>query len=159
MVVSMSHMMFGGFRGQVKPAHYPAGWHEVEQILEQDQSTQATLFLPWHGYMIMSFANYHTIHNPASGFFSSDIVAGKTIDNAYLKETEQKEWDDIFFKTLHGFDSLDHHIGFLQANNISHIILAKEADWDRYSFLDESTYLSKIYDNERIALYRVEYDQ
>jgi hypothetical protein len=155
LVVAMSHSMFWGFAGQLKPADYPAGWFAVEDRLNSHPTVQTVLFLPWHGYMAMSFANYRTIHNPAPGFFSPAITAGKNIDNVFLKETAQPEWDDFLFRTLHGYATLDENIDFLQRKKISHVILAHEADWDRYGFLDEAVYLQKIFSDDNITLYAI----
>lgn len=41
--------MFGAW-GQVRPTRFPAEWHEVRSMLDEDRGDYNVLFLPWHMY-------------------------------------------------------------------------------------------------------------
>jgi len=146
--------MLWGFSGQVKTSDYPKSWYQTNEILKQDENNKL-LFLPWHGYPRLSFANYRRIANPAPRFFQIEVVAGEGLDNAYLLESNQVIWDKKMFQLLQGFETLDENMEFLRSQGITHIILAKEASHKRYKFLDESKQLEKIIETNELVLYKV----
>ena len=51
--------------------------------------------------------------------------------------------------------TLDEDREFLHAQGIVYIILAKEADWDRYGFLDGARILEKVLAEREIVVYKV----
>ena len=59
------------------------------------------------------------------------------------------------FQLLQGFETLDENIDFLSSEKITHIILAKEIDYEMYGFLDESERLEKILEDDNLVLYEV----
>lgn len=156
LAIAMTHSIFFGFAMQVKPSDYPSDWYEVNDLLAADPETRTVMFLPWHGYMAFSFTNHKVISNPAQKFFSFPVVASKNIDNVYLLETRQAEWDDLIFRVIHGLQTLDENIPYLKSKNISHIILARELDWERYEFLNNSKRIEKIFDEADLIIYRVQ---
>lgn len=148
------HLMFFGFAGQVVPRGYPTGWHDARLLLSTEES-QHILVLPWHQYMVMSFANYHNISNPAERFFSEPLITSTLLDNAYLAQTRKSRWDQIVFNLVHGQQSFDVLYPDIKAQQVSHIMLLKELDWQRYEILDQAQLLEKTFDTEHIALYRL----
>jgi len=152
-----THSIFWGFRNQLKTYQYPIGWHKTEQMLSaSSQKIENVLFLPWHGYLILNFAGNDRIANPARAFFSANIIVGKNLDSVYLLETEQAKWDKKIFSWLNEVATLSDNKNFLKSENVSHIILTKTHDWDRYEFLENSKLLKKIFEDNSVVLYRVE---
>ena len=146
--------IFWGFNGQLKPSDYPGSWYQANEILKQNENNKL-LFLPWHGYARMSFANFKNIANISPRFFQVEVVAGKNINNAYLLECDQGIWDKKMFQLLQGFETLDENIDFLRSEGITHIALIKEMDYRRYGFLDESTRLERILEDDNLVLYEL----
>jgi len=146
--------MLWGFSGQVKTSDYPKSWYQANETLKQDENNKL-LFLPWHGYPRLSFAGYRRIANPAPRFFQAETVFGKNIDNAYLLECDQGIWDKKMFQLLQGFETLDENIDFLRSQGITHILLAKEADYERYGFLKKSKQLEKVLETDDVVLWKV----
>lgn len=147
--------MFFGFSGQIESHPYPASWYAVEKIFANDPGTENVLFLPWHGYPQLAFAGNITVANPAQTFFSSHIISGRNLDNVYLEETAQGDWDTKMFNLLQNLESIDEDIGFLKSQKVNYIILAKTSDWERYGFLDKSQNVRKVYEADEIVLYKV----
>ena len=146
--------IFWGFSGQLQTSDYPQSWYQANKILKEDQNNKL-LFLPWHGYPNVPFANNAIISNPAPKFFQIEVIAGKSIDNVYLLECDQGIWDKKILAMLHGFETLDENIEFLQLQNITHLILAKFPNWERYGFLEESDKLQKIFETDDLVLYKM----
>lgn len=148
--------IFWGFSDQIRAHDYPVGWYQAEQILKSRDSVGHVLVLPWHGYPRLSFAGFKRISSPASRFFSSQTISGRAIDNVYLSETAQNDWDDKIFRLVQGLETLDSNIDFLHQQDVTHIILLREADYNRYGFLAQSTSLKEIFDTDSITVYEVE---
>jgi len=151
----MSYGMFFAFNSQVKTYQYPKGWQVVEEMLRNDVSVQDVLFLPWHGYPTLNFAGNKKIANPAKNYFSFPVVQGRNLDNVFLLETEQGEWDRYMTSIVQGMENLDDMRSFLDDKGISHVILAKIDDYERYGFLEDSKVLDKIYEDADIILYKL----
>ncbi|MCK5476079.1 MAG: hypothetical protein KAI71_05890 [Candidatus Pacebacteria bacterium] len=146
--------IFWGFNGQLKSSDYPKSWYQANEILKQDENNKL-LFLPWHGYPKISFAGEKRVSNPAPRFFQVEVIAGKNIDNVYLLECDQEIWDKKMFQLLQGFETLNENIKFLRLEGITHIILAKEMDYEKYGFLDESEWLEIVLEEDDLVLYEI----
>ena len=69
-----SSIMLGGFRGQLTAVEYPKDWYTMNNFLNQDKSSFAVLFVPWHLYMGYAFAG-RIIASPAPKFFDKPIIS------------------------------------------------------------------------------------
>ncbi|MCK5123115.1 MAG: hypothetical protein KAQ87_03130 [Candidatus Pacebacteria bacterium] len=148
--------IFWGFNRQLQSNDYPKSWYQTNQILKEDENNKL-LFLPWHGYPNVPFANNAIISNPASKFFQIEVIASKSIDSVYLLELDQGIWDKKILALLHGLETLDENTEFLQSENITHIMLAKFPNWERYGFLEESNKLQKTFETNDLVLYKINY--
>lgn len=139
--------MFWGFAGQLSPRQYPAEWHEVNKEL-----TEKTLFLPWHQYMNYSFTR-RIIAGPAEKFFTAPILASDDPEFRGISSTvPNKEKRDVG-EVLKSGDSL---IAVLRKYNVQRILLAKEDDHEKYSYLDDTKGLRLLLENSKVKLYAVE---
>ncbi|MEK7127917.1 MAG: hypothetical protein AAB838_04325, partial [Patescibacteria group bacterium] len=161
--------IFGGFWGQLKPVEYPASWFKVNEIISIDPGMRRddnplTLFFPWHQYMRFGFANNLVLANPAPRFFTKPILASENYETKSLyshdvrpealhiegllsmeKEGVNLAGDQVFARIKWGESTA--------VINVKYIILAKEADWQTYGFLDKSEDLKKIYEDGSLILY------
>ncbi len=149
--------IFNSFSHQLQTYNYPDGWEKVENILVKNEA-KTVLVLPWHGYPHLNFAGNKRVANPAKGFFSADLRVGRNLDNVYLLETEQGEWDKFVFQIVQGLNSIDNMTNFLQNHHISHIMLLKIDDYWRYSFLQQAKILKNTYEDQDIVLYSLVYN-
>lgn len=147
--------MLWGFSGQLSARDYPADWYETDQKLSQDTSATKVLFLPWHQYINFAFAD-RIIANPAPKFFAKPTVAGDnpeymniqpTVPNAFNRRVEQEILMSADHTTTLG-ERLS-ELGF------SHVILAKDYDYQNYGYLDNQTDLRLISDTASLKLYAV----
>ena len=156
LIVFISFGMFTGFNSQLRPYEYPKDWYLANKLLKANNSVKTVLVLPWHGYPRLNFAGYKKIANPANTFFDFPVVQGRNLDNVFLLETEQGSWDRLMLRLVHKMETIEENLEFLKNNNISHIILLKIHDWDRYEFLEDSTVLKKMFAGEDVLIYQIE---
>ena len=147
--------IFFGFAGQMRAYPYPDSWYKAEKMLDADAQTERVLFLPWHGYLKIAFANNVTANNPAKVFFSAEIISGKNLDSIYITDRSQAQWDEKIAAMLRKDQKLEDNISFLKTQGISHIIFAKTDDWREYDFIKESSGVRKIYEAKGIVLYKI----
>src|SRR5207245_1195752 len=71
-----------GMHGQIRPSNYPAGWYSADLALVADPNPGRTIFLPWHGYMALSFVKNtnRVVASPASMFFSVPVVSSQDLE-------------------------------------------------------------------------------
>jgi hypothetical protein len=156
LVYLSSYGMLSAFSAQLRPSNYPPGWEKVETIMNSDPSAEKALFLPWTAYPVLDFAGHKRIANPAQGFFTIPIVAGKNLDSVYLKESDQGDWDNIMIDLVHGVIPFEVGLDFFRSQDISHIILAKTDNAEAYSWLEAGPGLKLVYEDEAISLFHLE---
>lgn len=145
--------MFWGFSGQVKASDYPQSWYEARSFLAHSPEHGNILLYPWHMYPNISFAGFHNVSNPAKVFFLENFIMNTNPDNAIL--TSQTPWDTFTTEFVQGERSLDDTINVLKKNKVMTIMLLKEADWQRYNFLDQNKKITKEFDSPEISIYKV----
>lgn len=149
--------MFGGFMGQLRPVWYPNSWYEVNNILNGDNSNFKVLFLPWHMYLSFEFNNNRLVSNPAEDFFDKEIIQGDNMEMEGLYSSSTREsslkvqeflasdYNDALLRTL------------LQNLKTKYIIYVQDLETIEdidYSFLEKSSLLTQIYEEEEIVLYK-----
>jgi len=148
--------IFSGVNGYVPVGRYPEGWYQAEAALRRDMDSGKVLVLPWRGYMNMSFADMHLISNPAQRFFTPELIVSRNEGNDNLAETHNSPWDQKIFQIIQGFETIDENIAYLKGEGVGHIMLLKEADYERYSaILEISQGIQKVLDSERLVLFEV----
>lgn len=153
--ILISYGMLNSFNNQITIANYPTGWNEVNNILEDSKNVKKVLFVPWQGYIRLNFAGNIKVANSASSYFSSDIVSGKLIDNVYIAENYQNEFDKLIFDILLERKIKDEVLQEIKNLNISHIIMAKTDDWERYAFFNNNYEFEILFDDESVMLFEV----
>jgi len=144
--------MLLSFNGQLKTYDYPQPWYEANKFLNSDKDDFNTLFLPWHNYMYFSWAGSN-IANPAKLFFNKPTIQAQNIEvgPVYTRSTNpaQRYIDFLLSKTqqINNFGEL------ISPLNVKYILLAKEADYERYNFLYSQTDLKPIFENEAFTIF------
>lgn len=147
--------IFWAFNGQLKAYQYPNSWSVADNLMNTAPDSSKALFLPWHGYMPLSFAGQSIVANPGPQFFRIPTIYGQNLENKHLSDIPQGEWSARLIGMLRGETTLDESLPYLNEQKVKYIILAKTYDFGNYAFLDRSSNLKKIYDADEIALYRI----
>lgn len=155
LAVLLSPLMLWGFHGQLSAVAYPADWYQIERRLAQDPQARV-LSLPWHQYMRFDFAG-RIIANPADRFFSPQVIMSSNPELKGLthwpRTPEQaKVEDEILPAARLGYGRLGRDLDEL---NIQYVLLAKEHDFGRYTYLDNQQDLRLIADTQHLRLYKV----
>ncbi|MEI7451815.1 MAG: hypothetical protein WCK37_01275 [Candidatus Falkowbacteria bacterium] len=154
-IIIQAPLLLFGFNHQVRPTNYPTSWSEVDRFLLNRSADSygcfdQVLFLPWHMYMHFSWIG-NTVANPASVFFSCPILVGTNM-----------EWGGIYDNSLDARGlAVEKWLSIHGQNNslpstVRYIILAKEVDWQTYSWLDGLTYVKLIKDSDNLRLYEID---
>lgn len=153
-VTGFTPVMFGGFDGQLVPRQYPDDWYAVNEQLNNDHDTFDVLFLPWHLYMRYQFAG-RVIAHPGNGFFDKPMV---TSDDPEMQGTQPAIANDqknlLTHQILPHASSSDTLGAQLQPLNIKYILLAKDADYTSYDYLNHQKDLQLVSENATLKLYR-----
>ena len=147
-------LLWGGF-GQFAPHAYPQGWQEAQNALQTDKKVKNVLFLPWHMYIRLNFAGNAMAANPAGVFFSERMLVGKDTDNRFLLASEKSPLDEHV--SLLAGETIQDDREFWKSENVSHIVIAKTDDWEKFSNLYSSDFFEKIVDNDSTLVFRIKY--
>ena len=114
---------------------YPASWTEARSMLQREASSSNTLFLPWHGYLALSFAHGRVVSNPAPSFFDTPVLASRSVGEGPAA-ADNSDPRDAAVAALLARGAQLHSLGACLATlGVSHVLVADDADAARYSFL------------------------
>jgi hypothetical protein len=125
----------GGAWGSLHPVSFPSSWSQANTLLESDAPNSRTLFLPFHGYLHLDFARSRVVYNPAQSFFSTAILAGRSVDQdpAHQDVNDPEQTEVTTLLTNPARPDLGR---CLAALGVSHVLLAHESDWRRLGVLE-----------------------
>ncbi len=151
-VIMQAPLLLWGFDRQVIPVQYPADWVQVDKSLECSNNNKA-LFLPWHLYMSFSWTN-QIIANPAKLFFSCPIISGTDMEWGGIYDNSQSAEGA---KVLKWLDSNGQNTDLFHDKElgIKYIILAKEIDWQKYSWIDVLPSATLFQETETLRMYKI----
>ncbi|MCK4781692.1 hypothetical protein KAS79_02060 [Candidatus Parcubacteria bacterium] len=153
--VLYSPLMIWGFRGQLCASHYPQDWFATNEFLNQDKEDFKVLFFPWHQYMSFGFTKNRVIASPAPKFFDKQVIAGDNMEIGKIYTHSQRPISQfIENQVLAKRQEIDNLGEILASYNLKYIILAKEADWQEYDFLNVQKDLEIINDYENLIIYQ-----
>jgi putative endonuclease len=134
--------MLGGFWGQLTPVWYPESWQQVNARFRGDPDCRL-LFLPWHGYFTLPFANHRLVTNPAKSFFACEVIQSQEVE---LGAVESQGLIDPAYDAIDGLitgkDGLDstQALEILRRRKIGYIVVSDallgEDPWS-YPFLQD----------------------
>jgi hypothetical protein len=147
------YRMLGGLWGGLETSHFPASWDQADATLEAQASHSRTLFLPWHGYFALDFAHGRVVANPAASFFHTPILASRSVGDAAVADESdptERRVQRLLARPGGGRDLAR----CLAPLGVSHVLLAKQADWQRYRFLDRRSDFAPVRRWNDLTLYR-----
>jgi hypothetical protein len=146
-------LLFGA-HGEIRPSHYPQGWYAADRSLLADHDSGRVLFLPWHGYMSLSFVENQNsiIASPARTFFSKPVLTSTDPELPGIAPPSSPDQTSITDLVKAGPQA--HWAEVLAARNVKYVLLARELDWQSYRYLESQPGLVKVQDFGSIVLYR-----
>lgn len=147
-------LIWGGNK-QLCISDYPQSWRNIQTTLNQDSSDYKVLFFPWHRYLAFKFSCDKVIENPAPGFFNKPMISGDNFEMAGIYTQGVSHQSEYIKKEfLDKRNTINDLADKLLGLKVKYIILAKEADWQEYDFLDRQDGLSVVYEDNETKLYR-----
>ena len=148
------YRVLGGLWGGLETSHYPASWQQANDRLESEASHSQTLFLPWHGYLSLGFADGRVVANPAPSYFKTPVLASRSVGEGLDAADTSDPVDQYVARLLARGDRTVNLSRCLASIGVTHVLLAKEADWERYRFLDRRRDLVAVQRWPDLVLYR-----
>jgi hypothetical protein len=144
-----------GMHGQVRPSSYPVGWYAADQALAADPHPGRAVFLPWHGYLALSFIKNtnQIVASPAPQFFSIPVVASQDLEIAGIAPPSDDK-DQVVIRGLVADAGRTDWGAALAERNFKYVLLAREVDWRDYAYLDNQSALVLVKDYGSIIVYR-----
>lgn len=153
-VVGFTPVMFGGFDGQLVPRHYPTDWYTINERLNKDGDTFQVVFLPWHLYMRYQFAG-RVIAHPANGFFDKPIMTSNDPELQGTKPAINDPQKELLTNQILPRAAASDTLGAeLEPLRVKYVILAKDADYTSYDYLDHQKDLQLVTETTTLKLYR-----
>ena len=118
----------GGLWGSMSTSSYPASWTEARSVLQREASSSNTLFLPWHGYLALSFAHGRVVSNPAPSFFEHPCSLRAPSARATAAADNSDPRDAAVAALLARRAQLRSLGACLATLGVSHVLVADEAD-------------------------------
>ncbi len=148
--------MLWGAAGQLHAVNYPKDWYALNQKLDAEHSPGKVLFLPWHQYMYFRFAG-RIIANPASRFFDRTVIQGDNAEIGLIEYQSESPISRTIQTQILSPDTGQRDLGpRLHTLGIEYVVLAKEADYQNYQWLDHSSGLTLTSDTATLQVYKVE---
>jgi len=151
-----SFTFFNGFAGQIKPTDFPKDWYEVKEFLNKDKDEFKVLFFPWHLYMDFHWVPNRDkrIANPAPFFFDKEVISAKNIEVPGIYRqvyTPYQVYIDYLLKRRNEITNFGELVSIL---GVKYILLTKEADYKRYSFLFKQKDLELVMETENFYVFK-----
>lgn len=164
-IIMQAPSLLWGFNRQINSTEYPNDWHEVNKFLvgrsaQSDSCSDRVLFLPWHMYMSFNWVG-KVIANPASSFFSCPVVSGTNMEFGGIydnsRNADSAAIDAWLAKQGRNKTSAMADAPVLTGAPIHYIILAKEVDWENYTWLNNLSYLRLIKETPTLFVYEINF--
>jgi hypothetical protein len=143
-----------GMHSQIQPSAYPTGWYAVDRTLAVDPRPGRTVFLPWNGYLSLSFVRNanRIVASPAPQFFSVPVLASQDLEIPGVSPPDSA--DQITVSNLVAAGASGNWATELATSDVKYVLLAREVDWTDYGYLDSQPGLQLVGDYGSILLYR-----
>ena len=144
-----------GAHDQIRPSSYPVGWYAADRVLAADPNPGRTVFLPWHGYLALSFVRNtdRVVGNPAPLFFSVPVVASQDVEIPGVRPPTDDP-DQALIPRLVAAGPQADWAAALATRGFKYLLVAREADWKSFTYFDETAGLQPVGDFTSILVYR-----
>lgn len=140
-----------GMHGALAPVSYPAGWAATATALRREPG--ATLALPWHQYLDVSFAGGRRVLNPLPDYLPGDVVSSTDPELGVPQE-------QVDARAAPALAALEHPVeaaSGLAALGIRYVVVARlgppDAEVDQ---LARSSGVTTVYADPDIVLLRID---
>jgi len=134
-------------------SEYPASWSAAKDVLEREARSSRTLFLPWSGYVELSFAHDRLVANPAPHFFSTPVLASRSIGGGIVNVDDPAERRVRALLADRGrtlpFERCLARLG------VGHVLVAEEVGSEDYGWLARRRGLELVRRYPELVLYRL----
>ncbi len=152
-IIMQAPLILWGMGGQIRPTEYPEDWKQADQrIVELSGCEGATLFLPWHLYMRFDWIG-RVVSSPAKSFFTCPTIKGTNMEWGGINDSNRSSLSASVSAWIQNGGQTD----LLEAGekDIRYVLLAKDADWSRYLWLDTRSDIELIEEWPTLKLYAV----
>ena len=150
-IIMQAPLLLWGLGGQVKPGDYPADWYAADKLIMQKDARQKNiLFLPWHMYMGFKWIG-RNVAVPASAFFQCPVISGTNMEWGGIYDNNQDVRGQAIGEWVKQKGGKEKSI--LNQYGVGYIILAKEVDWENYSWLNDLPDWQIIKDSQTLRVY------
>jgi hypothetical protein len=147
-----THVMLWGFDRQLNNSKYPGAWARAESKIEGSSGT--LLFLPWHLYEPLPFAQNRIVANPAPDYFTSPTLISTDPELGTSRTTAPTDPRTVYVNKLLNRRGTLRFFGHLVAPlGVHYVLLANVADASSYGFLKRQRDLRPVLDDASISLY------
>jgi hypothetical protein len=148
------YRVLGGLWGNLHTSRFPTSWQQADDRLEHEARGSRTLFLPWHGYFALDFAHGRVVANPAPSFFGTPILSSTSVGEGREAADSSDPVERYVSSLLERGRRVPDIGACLAPLGVTHVLLAKQADWRHYRFLDSSRGLKVVERWPDLVLYR-----
>jgi hypothetical protein len=143
-----------GMHRQIQPSSYPTGWYTADRTLAIDPHPGRTVFLPWNGYLSLSFVRNanRVVASPAPLFFSVPVLASQDLEIPGVSPPDDA--DQVKVSNLVAAGARGNWATELAESDVKYMLLAREVNWKDYGYLDNQPGLQLVGDYGSILLYR-----
>ena len=146
-----THTMLLGFGGRVSTSEFPHDWLAAAESIEREAG--AVLFLPWHEFQALPFADNRTIASPARHVFRSPVTVSGADElprnNTRPLSDPRHRYVTSLLRRSRDLTYFGHLVAPL---GVRYVALAKLADWRRYAFLRRQEDLEPIFEGSSLTL-------
>jgi len=149
-----SHRLFNGGSAWLVPVDYPEDWYAMERYLNDDGDDFNVLSLPWHLKMDFSWLRNQDkrLTNATAAFFTKPIIHGENIEVGSIYTQSQDPVQQYVSFLLQNRGEIKNFGELLIPLNVKYILLTKEADYNRYSFLFQQDDLEVVKETAHLIL-------
>ena len=158
--VIFSFPIVKGMHQHFTPHEFPAEWQTAKEYLNENFSAGKILFLPWHLYANLDFAQKNVVV-PARYFFGENVIQGNNTEFGGVYSHSLDEQTLAIEKYVARKDNPAEKINYadfskdMEKLGIQIVMLAKTEDWQNYSWLDRMN-LKKVLENDKIIIYNLQ---
>ena len=155
-VLLNSFTLFNGIWNQLDSVNFPVEWQNAKKHILNQKPQQAVFIYPWHGYMKYKWNATQKVYSPALFFFQPKAYVAQNVEteNIYTYSTGK---DQLLGHQLYKSKTTMKDAGtWLSLLNIGSILLLKEDDYEKYTFILKQNDIKLIEENKRLFLLKNE---
>ena len=151
-VLLNSFTLFNGIWNQLDSVNFPVEWRNAKKHILEQTPQQAVFIYPWHGYMKYKWNATQKVYSPALFFFRPKAYVAQNVETANIY-TYSTGKDQLLGHQLYKAKTTIKNTGsWLSLLNIGTILLLKEDDYEKYTFILEQNDIRLIEENKRLFL-------